>query len=1026
MLCSARAMAGERGSGRASEEPGETPQFGRVLRQYRLAAGLTQDALAEKAGLSARGIADLERGARRFPHADTIERLAKALELSPSERSALTNIPRQSPGERSTASMADAAMASQPPRSPFVGRTSELQLLHNAFLAAAALNGGTAMIAGEPGIGKTALCERFAELVRVEGGLPLIGHCYEEGSLSLPYLPFLEALRAYTRVHNPLNLLRDLGSGAAELARLLPELSEQLDLHVSPPGDAREDRWRLLSSVSEFLRAAAARQPLVLILEDLHDADDATLDLLLHLARTLQSARLLILGTYRDAEVDRMHPFSGALAELRRIAPVQRLTLRGLSIEHVQALVEAMQVRDATPELVQAIQHQTEGNPLFVQEVARYLIEQLERSPIESAAAVLAHVPEGLRDVIGKRLSGLSASTNRLLGAASVIGRDFRLDVLQQLVSIADEDLYIALQEAVAGAVLEEHSSAGATASYRFTHALFRQALYEELIAPRRIRLHQQVARALAKVYARHPAEHAAELAQHYAFCSEPEEIGWAVTYGQEASRRAVEVYACGEAVRLLERALQVEEVLDPDDARHCDLLLALGEAMLPMDQPGKVARSVAEEAFTLASKTADMQRAGAACILALRALFRDSGQTSRFATREVRGWLQRADHYAADGTAERVHTDCYWGLHHIAAGDPARGQDCLRGALSRARALGDFDVYLIAATFGVSLVQTIGDSDLIDQLAWDLYGRQAWPRMGMDRCYALASMAFIFIGGGNRDAGLHVSQQVWDLARATNDISVTLLARVLSAWHALVDGRLDEAALLGVSAADEADRRGVRLAASSAVARAISARALYYLGRSGELDVGNFESTRSSLAKKALVLSFVGRCRETAVIRHGFGAIGDADDQTSMFILGDLLEVAIRCHDLATIAALVGRLSPLPNRLQPAGLISFGRLLGDGSVLLGRADDARAYYQQAIELCRAVRFLPELALSQLAMAELLLTYNYAEDWMAALAHLDAATTAFREMQMQPSLDRALGLASRAHVGPGTGGPARS
>ena len=150
---------------------------------------------------------------------------------------------------------------------------------------------------------------------------------------------------------------------------------------------------------------------------------------------------------------------------------------------------------------------------------------------------------------------------------AAVIGREFRLDVLQQLVPLSGEDFEAALEEAVAAAVIEEYSSVGAAVNYRFCHAFFRQTLYEELIAPRRIRLHQQVARALNAVYSRRLEDHAAELAEHFAFSSESSDLARAVSYGQRAARQAMNVYAYNEAVRLLERALQVQAELDPDDA---------------------------------------------------------------------------------------------------------------------------------------------------------------------------------------------------------------------------------------------------------------------------------------------------------------------------------------------------------------------------------------------------------------------------------------------------------------------------
>ncbi len=162
----------------------------------------------------------------------------------------------------------------------FVGRERELHQLQGAFDAALAGQGSLAMVVGEPGIGKTSLCEQLATYITQRGGKALVGHCYEEGSLSLPYLPFVEAMRSYVLTQEPDDLRRDLGSGAADVARIVSEIRDCLQVEVRPPGDPEDDRWRLLQAVSDFLRNASTVQPLLIVLEDLHDADRGTLVLL--------------------------------------------------------------------------------------------------------------------------------------------------------------------------------------------------------------------------------------------------------------------------------------------------------------------------------------------------------------------------------------------------------------------------------------------------------------------------------------------------------------------------------------------------------------------------------------------------------------------------------------------------------------------------------------------------------------------------------------------------------------------------
>ena len=187
---------------------------------------------------------------------------------------------------------------------------------------------------------------------------------------------------------------------------------------------------------------------------------------------------------------------------------------------------------------------------------------------------------------------------------------------------------------------------------YRFTHAFFRQTMYEELMTPRRIRLHQQVAQTLEAQYAQRLEEHAVELAEHFAFYSDPADLAKAVQYGEMAARRAMSVFDYGEAVRLLERAIDVQEVLDPDDkAKRCDLLLALGEALNSAGEPQRVFEAVAEEAFALAEGLNDRERSSRACFVAQWGLRVYGGPGVR-GTPVDRQWTERADRYATGGTA--------------------------------------------------------------------------------------------------------------------------------------------------------------------------------------------------------------------------------------------------------------------------------------------------------------------------------------------------------------------------------------
>src|SRR5262245_21222694 len=212
---------------------------------------------------------------------------------------------------------------------PFVGRDEEMTKIAGLLRRAQAGEGALGMIVGEPGIGKTRLAAEVAELAQREGTRVLAGRCYE-GEWAPPYGPFVEAIETYARAVTPEELRRDLGQGAPPLARLVPSLREQLPAISEPiPLHADEERFRLLDAVSQFLIAASERAPVLLVLDDLHWADRDTIAMLRHVARAVPQHRMLLLGLYRDVELDRQPPLADAMGVIRREAPYEPLYLKG-------------------------------------------------------------------------------------------------------------------------------------------------------------------------------------------------------------------------------------------------------------------------------------------------------------------------------------------------------------------------------------------------------------------------------------------------------------------------------------------------------------------------------------------------------------------------------------------------------------------------------------------------------------------------------------------------------------------------
>jgi len=898
----------------------------------------------------------------------------------------------------------------------FVGREPELRQLQGAFDGAMSGQGALMMVMGEPGIGKTALCEQLSTYVTLRGGRTLMGHCYEEGSLSLPYLAFVEALRSYVLSHDIKDLREELGTGAADVARIVSEIRERLKVKLRPQKDPEEERYRLLQAVTGFLTNAACVQPLLVVLEDLHDADKGTLDMLTHVSRHLAGTRLLIVGTYRDVEVDRSHPLSAALAELRRVSSYGRVILRGLNPDEVRRMLESI-TRESVPwGLAEAVHRQTEGNPLFVQEVVRYLAEEglitqkegrwrpTKDTPLEM------NIPEGLRDVIGKRLSLLSKECNQLLSVASVIGREFAIETLRAVAGM-NEDVFVNnLKEAVQLSILEERSQVGVV-RYRFTHAFFRQTLYEEMIAPQRLKLHQQVARALETQYAKRLEEHAAELAEHFSQSTDPVDLIKAVEYGEMAAKRATDVYAYGEAVRLLDQALKVQKVLDPDDkAKQCDLLLALGDALLEVPDTRRLIESEAPAAFSLAESIGDSSRAVGACWMALYAMMYEQGFVA-LATPQSAQWVERADRYARPDTAERALVDAILGFVKYSEGDIRSGQRSFNQALDLARRTGDRDALWLSASAFFICCSAPQHTEQRMRLAEELWASSR-VRLNLSLRLIPLFMGDIFLVSGQRQRAEEVWSELRVWATRTRNITLELPSAGMDAVLALIDGRLEDAMDMAESIRTRGKEAGIE-GTSNLYSILSGIRAQVYLGaslevRERELPHGNF----MTMQELCLVQAHLGRKEEVSEMLEKYvisrPGVGTVEDETRFWVDTLYLEAAILINHRQAAGLLL-------NRLSGTGLFTTGysfptcidRHLGGAAALQERYDEARQYYQEAIKVTTEMRFRPELALTRLQLAELLLEH-YPDEKKEALKHLDFAIKEFREMKMQPSLERAL------------------
>jgi class 3 adenylate cyclase len=462
---------------------------------------------------------------------------------------------------------------------PFVGRARELAELLAAWHQTVMAGTRAVLIAGEPGVGKTRLAGEWGRQAYEQGAVVLYGRSDED--LGAPYQPFAEALRTLVPCVGT-SRLRGL-RGVEALLPLVPGLTDVLpDLAAPPHGDPDTERYALFDAVVALLGVASVEAPIVLVLDDLHWAAKPTLLLLRHLLRFGEHARVQIVGTYRSTDLDRSHPLAAMLADLHRDGSANRIALNGLDVDDVSTYVAEAGYDDE--ELARALASVTGGNPFFLIEALRHVDESGGHWDPST-------LPQGVREAVSRRLSRLPVETNKALAAAAVVGSQFALDLVEQVVG---QDLVDAFDEACQAAILIEEPGG----RYRFNHAIVRQSLLAELASVRRMRLHQRIAATLETTPGADD-ELLADLAHHYFECAWAGNALKAVEYCRRAADQAMTRLAYEGAADLYDHALHALEELDdelPDrDDQRVELLVARCEALLAAGDVSSAAGAVSQ-----------------------------------------------------------------------------------------------------------------------------------------------------------------------------------------------------------------------------------------------------------------------------------------------------------------------------------------------------------------------------------------------------------------------------------------------
>jgi len=500
-------------------------------------------------------------------------------------------------------------------KTEFVGRDGERADLRRHVETAVGGCGTLVMIGGEPGVGKTRITEELAEEAAGHRMMAMVGHCAETEAAP-PYAPVVELFETTFRAISPETLREALGDAAPEIARIMPELRRLFpDMPAPIELPPEQERRYLFNSITDFLSRASRMQPLLLVLEDLHWADEPSLLLLRHLAERLEEMPILLVGTYRDVELDVDRPLAKTLEELVRRRLAHRIQLSRLPKEGVESMLRVLAGREPPPSLVDAVFSETEGNCFFVEEVFQHLLEEGKlfdqtgewRTEVRIGEV---DVPEGVRLVLGRRLGRLSEGARRALAGAAVIGRNFTFELVDALGEVSTDSLLDGIEEAHRARLLSSNEDAF-QARFTFSHELIRQTLLTGLSLPRRQRLHLRVAEAIERVFARDVEAHAADLAHHLYQAGAAADPEKAVRYLVLSGDRAMEGAAFEDALRSYDRAIGIQ-VADDRRAR-AELLFKLGFAQRSL---GRTEESLASwrEALDMYAMLGDHAAVAQAC----------------------------------------------------------------------------------------------------------------------------------------------------------------------------------------------------------------------------------------------------------------------------------------------------------------------------------------------------------------------------------------------------------------------------
>jgi tetratricopeptide (TPR) repeat protein len=465
---------------------------------------------------------------------------------------------------------------------PLVDRTEEMNVLKEAVYRAVHGEGGLVFIHGEAGIGKTRLVRELGAYARSRGVQVLYGRCPALFRMDgvPPYILWKEVIKDYLETCNPEQLYRVIGYYPAEVAKLVPELSQKLrSIPQSLPISPEQEQNRLFEAVSQFITNISRETPLLVVLDDLQWTDPSSLLLLHYLARGVQKTPLLLLGAYRSTDIDAKHPLTPVLTELKRERLPQSVSLKRMSPEDTSELIrQILEQDDVPPEFCSLVYDKTRGNPFFVEEVIESLKEEgviyLERNGWKVKEVSEIEFPETVRNVVKARIGRLDEDCQSVLTMASFVGNDFTLEALQGVTGL-NEDKLGKIVDGLLKTGLLKHRDVRGEDVCSFADIIVRDVVNEEAGIYERKKLHGLVGTTLEKVYAAKIDEHFGELASHFLESGDKEK---ALDYFLKAADKATRIFANNEAASYFQSALKLLAGEECDLKERKNVLERLGD----------------------------------------------------------------------------------------------------------------------------------------------------------------------------------------------------------------------------------------------------------------------------------------------------------------------------------------------------------------------------------------------------------------------------------------------------------------